>query len=154
MIVVRVAGEADIPEMHRIRMSVRENELTDPSTVQLQHYEEMLSRRGRGWVAEVDGRIAGFAIVDLEERDIWALFVQSEFEGRGIGRQLHGVMLDWAFSTGVEQVSLATTAATRAERFYTAAGWRRIDREDSSDVRFEMSRDEWLSPGRQARQER
>ncbi|MBA3639799.1 MAG: GNAT family N-acetyltransferase, partial [Acidobacteria bacterium] len=31
-------------------------------------------------------------------------FVEPALERRGIGRQLHQVMLDWTFGTGVEQV--------------------------------------------------
>jgi GNAT superfamily N-acetyltransferase len=131
-------------------MSVRENELLDPARVQPHHYEEMLSRRGRGGVAEIDRRLVDFAIVDLQERDIWALFVEPALERRGIGRQLHQVMLDWTFGTGVEQVSLARSVATRAESFYTAAGWRLVRRAEDGDARFEMKREPWLT--RQTRQ--
>src|SRR5687767_461369 len=50
---LRPATDADIPQMHRIRMSVRENQLSDTTRVQPRHYEEML-RSGRGWVYEVN----------------------------------------------------------------------------------------------------
>lgn len=130
--------------MHRVRISVRENELSDPARVQAHDYEERLTRRGRGWVAETDGRICGFAIVDLEAREVWALFVEPRLEGQGIGRRLQQVMLDWIFAAGVEEVSLGTSVATRAERFYTAAGWRLIQRADG-EARFEMRCDQWLS---------
>ena len=145
MTTIRVATVGDIPEMHRVRMSVRENRLSDPSRVQPHHYEEMLTERGRGWIAELEGGIAGFAIVDLQEHDIWALFVDPRFEGLGLGRQLQQTMLDWTFTTGTERLSLTTSVDTRAERFYTAAGWRLVDRTEGGDATFEMTRASWLS---------
>ena len=86
---IRLATEADIPEMHRIRMSVCENRLADPSLIQPSDYRAMLAEHGRGWVAETGGRIVGFAVADLSRRNVWALFVDPAFEGRGAGRRLH-----------------------------------------------------------------
>ncbi|MET0400478.1 MAG: hypothetical protein ABW277_27045 [Longimicrobiaceae bacterium] len=62
---IRVATEADITEMHRIRTSVRENRLGEPSWVQPRDYRTMLAEHGRGWVDESDGGIIGFAVADL-----------------------------------------------------------------------------------------
>src|SRR5688500_8829798 len=143
--IIRVATVRDIPEMHRVRMSVRENRLSDPSKVQPHHYQEMLTGRGRGWIAEMEGGIAGFAIVDLQEQDVWALFVDPRFEGQGLGRQLQQTMLEWTFDAGVERLSLVTSADTRAERFYAAAGWRLVDRVQGGDAMFEMTRASWIS---------
>ena len=112
---IRVASEADIPEMHRIRLSVRENPLTKPLLVQPEHYRSMLTERGRGWVAEVEGRIVGFAIGDRIGSNIWALFVDPAFEGRGVGRRLHDTMLDWLFAEGAEHLWLGTARGTRRE---------------------------------------
>lgn len=56
---IRVSAEADVDEMQRIRRAVRENRLVDPAAVQDHHVREMITERGRGWVAEVEGRIAG-----------------------------------------------------------------------------------------------
>lgn len=141
---IRIASEADIPEMHRIRMSVRENRLQNPARVQPDDYRSMLADRGRGWVAEVDGQMAGFAVADLALANIWALFVDPEFEGLGIGRALHDAMLDWIFAAGAEQVWLTTSPGTRAERFYQTAGWRYAGLQDG-EARYEVSRQEWLS---------
>jgi GNAT superfamily N-acetyltransferase len=141
---IRIASEADIPEMHRIRMSVRENRLSDPSKVQPGDYRPMIGERGRGWVAEVDGQMAGFAVADQSRANIWALFVDPGFEGRGIGRALHDTMVDWLFTGGEEQVWLSTAPGTRAERFYTSAGWRYTGMQDG-EARFELSRQDWLT---------
>lgn len=145
---IRSATEADIPEMHRIRMAVRENRLIDETLVQPVHYEGMLRGKGRGWVAEIDGRVAGFAIADLSSSSIWALFVDPELEGRGIGRRLHDVMLDSLFVDGAETLFLGTDEGTRAERFYRSAGWRQVGAAEGREARFEISREQWTAARR------
>lgn len=129
--------------MHRVRMSVLENRLRNAASVQLSDYEAILDRGGRGWVAELEGRIIGFAVADLERSNVWALFVDPMTEGRGIGRQLHDTMMDWMFSSGIHYVWLSTEPGTRAERFYRAAHWWYAGEEPSGEVRFEMTREQW-----------
>ena len=41
-----------------------------------------------GGIGELDGAIVGFSMARQPERDIFALFVLSQFEGRGIGTSL------------------------------------------------------------------
>jgi GNAT superfamily N-acetyltransferase len=143
---VRVASVADIPEMHRVRMSVRENRLDDPALIQPRDYQAMLAERGRGWVAELEGRIAGFAVADASRCNVWALFVEPAAEGRGIGRALHDAMMEWFFaSAGVAQVWLGTEPGTRAAGFYAAAGWRYAGLDANGEARYEMSRGQWRS---------
>ena len=141
---IRTASESDISDMHRIRLSVRENRLADPSAVQPDDYRPLLRERGRGWVAEVDGRIVGFAIADLSRGNIWALFVDPRVEGRGIGRALHDQMIEWTFAAGADRIWLTTTAGTRAERFYRAASWRYAGAE-RGEAKYEMSRSDWTA---------
>lgn len=139
---VRVALESDIPEMHRIRLSVRENRLADPQLIQPDDYRPMLAARGRGWVAELEGELAGFAIADRSRANIWALFVDPAHEGRGVGHALHGTMLDWLFSCGVDKAWLGTEPGTRAERFYRASGWRYVETKCGEAI-YEFSAQEW-----------
>lgn len=82
----RAARPADIPQIQIVRHSVRENVLSNPALVTDADCEDYLTRRGKGWVAEVDGRIVGFSIVSVLERNVWALFVHPDFEGRGVGK--------------------------------------------------------------------
>src|SRR6476646_2277322 len=96
--IFREAHINDIPQMQVVRHTVKENVLSDPSLVTDKDCEEYLTVRGKGWVCEVDGNIAGFSIADLKEKNVWALFVHPAFEQRGIGKQLHQQMLDWYFS--------------------------------------------------------
>ncbi len=138
---IREAQVADIPRLSEVRLAVRENVLSNPALVTYEDYVEYLTRRGKGWVAEEAGRIAGFAIVDLQGRNIWALFVHPAFEGRGIGRALHDLMLDWYFSQTNETVWLGTAPGTRAEAFYRKAGWREVGVRENGEIKFEMNKE-------------
>src|SRR5689334_3024795 len=119
----REAAINDIEQIQRVRNSVRENTLSDPGLITDKDCEEFLTKRGKGWVCIIDDQIVGFAIADLVENNIWALFVHPEFERRGIGRQLHDIMVDWYFSQTQTKVWLGTAPNTRAENFYKKAGW-------------------------------
>ena len=59
----REAELHDISEMSRIRLAVLENRLSDPSRVKTTDYTNYLTLQGKGWVAEWDEQIIGFAIV-------------------------------------------------------------------------------------------
>jgi GNAT superfamily N-acetyltransferase len=96
--VFRQAQIKDIPQIQKVRHAVRENILSDPGLVTDADCREYLENRGRGWVCEEQNKIVGFAIADLTEHNIWALFVHPDFEHRGIGRKLHAIMLEWYFS--------------------------------------------------------
>jgi GNAT superfamily N-acetyltransferase len=133
----RIAVDADISRMHHVRLSVRENQLSDPDRVQPAHYYAVL-RSGRGWVCEIDGTIVGFAIADLSSHSVWALFVDPRYERRGIGRQLHDAMIEWLFASGAPRISLTTDPNTRAEHFYEAAGWQRVGQEANGEVRYSL----------------
>jgi GNAT superfamily N-acetyltransferase len=133
----REAKITDIEQMHQVRLAVRENVLSDPNLISTADYQEMLAR-GKGWVCEVDEGIAGFAVVDLQEARIWALFVRPELEGNFIGRMLHDMMVTWCFSRGVPKLWLTTDPNTRAEKFYLKAGWTKTGLTANGEVRFEL----------------
>jgi GNAT superfamily N-acetyltransferase len=120
---LRVATVRDIPAMHRLRMSVRENRLSDPSRITESDYVAHLTSLGRGWVAEIDGTIVGLAIGRATDGNIWALFVDPEYEGRGIGTILHDTMVNWLFDQGLQRLWLGTEPGTRAEQFYLRKDW-------------------------------
>jgi GNAT superfamily N-acetyltransferase len=134
---IRLAADDDIPQMQRIRSSVHENRLSDPSRVRTEHYRAML-RSGRGWVCEVDGRITGFAVVDLMAASLWALFVDPAYERRGIGRQLHDSAVEWLFAAGVGRITLTTDPGTRAEHFYQSAGWECVGHAEMGEMRYDL----------------
>ncbi len=101
--IYREAEIRDIPQIQIVRHSVKENILSDPSLVTDKDCEEFITKRGKGWVCEINGIVVGFSIVDLKEKNIWALFVYPEHEGKGIGKRLHKEMLDWYFNKTKER---------------------------------------------------
>src|SRR5690349_8830150 len=119
---IREAAPTDIKALQTVRHSVKENVLSDPSLVTDADCLDYITRRGKGWVWEEEAQILGFAIADLQGRNIWALFLRPEAEGKGIGRVLHQLMLDWYFSQTRETVWLSTAPGTRADGFYRKMG--------------------------------
>ena len=101
---IREASTDDIKQIQVVRNSVKKNTLSDPGLVTDEDCIEFITVGGKGWVCEIDREIVGFAIVDLKDRNIWALFVSPEFERRGIGRQLHDIMLGWYFQQSKDNV--------------------------------------------------
>jgi GNAT superfamily N-acetyltransferase len=139
----REATTADIKQIQLVRHLVKENTLSDPSLVTDKDCEEFLTVRGKGWVCEIDNKIVGFAIADLKDNNIWALFLDPEYEKKGIGRNLHERMLDWYFSQTKKTVWLGTSPHTRAEAFYRKAGWKEAGMHGKGEIKFEMTFDNW-----------
>ncbi|MHA8049777.1 GNAT family N-acetyltransferase [Aquirufa sp. ROCK-SH2] len=133
----------NIRQFQIIRHSVKENTISDPNLVSDQDCEEYLTIRGKGWVCEIDYQIIGFAIVDLTENNIWALFIDPYFEKKGVGRKLHQLMLNWYFSQTQQNVWLCTEFNTRAEKFYRKAGWVEIGLHGNKEIKFEMANQAW-----------
>ena len=136
---IREAVISDIAGIQVVRNAVKENRLSDPALVTDADCETYMTIRGKGWVCVNDGQIVGFAIADLQDHNIWALFLLPGFERRGIGKQLHGIMLDWYFSQTNETVWLSTAPGTRAESFYRKAGWVETGVYGKGEIKFEMS---------------
>jgi GNAT superfamily N-acetyltransferase len=141
---IREATVADIKPIQVVRNSVKENTLSNPDLVTDEDCSEFLFVRGKGWVYEIDNEIIGFAIVDLQDHNIWALFLNPEFEKQGIGKQLHDTMVDWYFDQTKETVWLGTAPRTRAEAFYKKAGWTVIGTHGNGEVKFEMTYTKWM----------
>jgi len=142
--IFREARIADIKQIQFVRNAVTENTLSNPDLVTDKDCEEFITTRGKGWVCEIDGQIVGFAIADLKENNIWALFIAPEFEKKGIGQQLHKQMLDWYFSQTKATVWLGTAFNTRAENFYRKAGWTEAGTNGPKEIKFIMTYDDWI----------
>lgn len=140
--IFREAIISDIPQIQVVRNSVKENTLSNPDFVTDSDCFEFLTERGRGWVCEIEGQIVGFAIADLQENNIWALFLHPNFERQGIGQKLHNMMLNWYFDQGKNEVWLGTSPNTRAEHFYRKAGWL-ANGNHGDEIKFEMTKQMW-----------
>lgn len=139
---IRTAAANDIPAMHRLRSGVRENRLSDPRRISEASYLPYIAA-GSAWVAETDAGTVGFAAIDAQARSVWALFIDPNAEGAGIGRALHRRMLEWAREQGIACLSLDTGKGTRAAQFYQRAGWTRAGITDDGSLLFEISLQTW-----------
>lgn len=140
---VKEATINDIKQIQRVRNAVKENTLSDPSLVTDDDVVDYITKRGRGWVHEVEGVITGFSIISLIDQNVWALFVHPDFERRGIGRLLHDEMMTWYFEMSDKLVWLSTSPGTRAEQFYRKAGWQENGIYGKGEIKFEMSIERW-----------
>jgi GNAT superfamily N-acetyltransferase len=136
---------ADIAQIQFVRHAVKENRLSDPALVPDKDVEEYMTERGKGWVCEIDKRIAGFAIVDLIENNVWALFVHPDFESMGIGKKLHQIMMDWYFVQTKEKIWLGTEPKSRAAKFYHMQGWKEAGTHGKGEIKFEMDFETWAA---------
>lgn len=141
--IYREAEIKDIPQIQVVRNAVKENQLSDPSLVLDKDVEEYIMNRGKGWVCEIDKRIAGFAIVDLIDNNVWALFIHPDFEAKGIGKKLHRRMMDWYFNNTKEKIWLGTAPDSRAEKFYRIQGWKEVGMHGKGEIKFEMDYRTW-----------
>jgi GNAT superfamily N-acetyltransferase len=137
-VIIREATRSDIPSLVFVRGSVKENILT--SDIPLERIAAGLEGRGRGWVAEYEGRVVGFSMADREESMIWALFLLPEWEKQGLGRALLGRAVEWLWSEGCGRIWLTTEPGSRAEGFYAHLGWTQSGVTEKGEVRFELER--------------
>lgn len=129
---IRRATPDDIAHLHRIRIAVRENRLSDPGRITAEAYRLALGELGCGWVSLDNNEIVGFAIA-YRSGEIWALFVDPQHEGRGHGRRLHTEMMAWLAVQGPACAELCTSVGTRAHAFYVRLGWQECGLKAGSD---------------------
>lgn len=141
--IFREANTADIPQIQVVRNAVKENTLSSPSLVTDADCKKYINVIGRGWVCEFNKEILGFAIIDVSNKNIWALFVHPNHEKKGIGRKLHDLMLNWYFERFEDKLWLGTAPKTRAEQFYRRAGWKEVGIHGKGEIKFEMAKDAW-----------
>lgn len=138
---------SDIPELMDIRNSVQENVLSNPNRFSESDYAEYIFQRGFGLLYRVENLIQGFAVIDLQKQNIWALFVRNGKERKGLGRELHNSLLKKYFSKQRETLNLSTEPNTYAEKFYEIAGWEKVGKNEDGEIVFLMSAERYESLG-------
>lgn len=138
--IFREANTEDIPALSEVRLSVRENVLSNPQRISRQMYETYLSEIGKGWLCEVDGEVVGFSVASLKDASIWALFVRPTHEGKGIGKGLLHLATTWLFEQGVMGIVLSTATGTRADSWYQKQGWKRGENESGGEVCYRLDK--------------
>jgi ribosomal protein S18 acetylase RimI-like enzyme len=139
MTLYRPAQLADIPALMGIRGAVKENRLVR-LRIGEQDYVQALTLDGRAFVCEADGRVVGFVCGRPLKKDVWALFVLPECEGRGIGSGLMDLIEAWMFEQGLEEIVLSTAPGTRAERLYQFRGWQEDGAAGPGERRYRLLR--------------
>lgn len=142
--IFRTATIADIAQIQIVRNAVTQNVLSNPALVPDTDVENYITNRGKGWVCQIDETIVGFAIADLVDHNIWALFILPKVESKGIGKKLHQIMLDWYFLQTDTNVWLSTDTQSRAATFYTLQGWKAVGLYGTIETKFEMTKNDWL----------
>ncbi|WP_316814483.1 GNAT family N-acetyltransferase [Pedobacter nyackensis] len=142
--IFRTAELSDIKQMQVVRHLVKENTLSNPDLVPDEDVAYYITEKGKGWVCELNGKVVGFSIIDLQERSVWALFVDPDFAEKGIGKKLHQLMIDWYFQQTKDKVVLGTGPNTRAEKFYAFQGWTQVGSYANGETKFELSYERWI----------
>ena len=141
--IFRTAERSDIKQIQVVRNLVKENRLSSPNQISDDDVAIYISDKGKGWVCEVNGFIVGFSIIDLKDNSVWALFVDPEFAEKGIGKELHSLMINWYFEQSRDNLVLGTAPNTRAEKFYQYQGWTPIGNYPNGEIKFELSYNRW-----------
>jgi GNAT superfamily N-acetyltransferase len=139
-VIFREAGREDISALTEVRLSVRENILSDPNRITPEMYETYLYEAGKGWLCIVDNEVVGFSVASLKDASIWALFVKPTHEGRGIGQRLLHLATNWLFEMGVTTIVLSTGIGTRADRWYERQGWKRGEIRPDDEVWYRLDK--------------
>lgn len=144
-VLIRTATPDDVDTLCAIRTSVVQNHLSLEQMAGLGITPQVLSDTLRaapcGWIAEVDGQAAGFSMVDLDEGEVFAMFVLPSHEKLGLGCQLMAVA-EAALFEHHDTLYLVTDGRDeiRANGFYQRLGWSVVGPVDGDDVRYEKRR--------------
>jgi GNAT superfamily N-acetyltransferase len=135
---LRPATRFDLSRIHEVRRGTAENPLTDPTLVTDAEIEWCVDQ-AISLVSEDEAGVQGFTHVNHQTGYVWALFVIDEAQGRGHGAAptRRGALLSKA---GHRQAFLATSAGTKAERFYRSRGWQPL----GTNMRGEIVLRLWL----------
>ncbi|MGE3757878.1 MAG: GNAT family N-acetyltransferase, partial [Pseudobdellovibrionaceae bacterium] len=131
----REAQIEDIPHLKLIRDNVRENRLVSASIGEAE-YRRALFDDGKGWICIFQNKIVGFSCSRLKQQDVWALFIDSNHEGKGIGNYLMHLLENWMFEKGCSQIVLSTDPQTRAEKLYRKRNWKETAVLPNKEVEF------------------
>jgi len=126
---IREIRVADVPVLFEVRVATRENALSRAKLTRMgitvESVTTMLGSTHAGWLCEVDGRVAGFAMGNRATGEMWVIALLPEYENRGIGGALLTRVEKDLWAAGWDEIWLTTDVDTalRAYGFYLRQGW-------------------------------
>lgn len=123
----QVAYEGQVPDD---LLAAQEGRRADRTRIWTEAIQNAAKDRRRILVAEDAGKILGFASAGPAREEpghvgeVYAIYLDPDSWGRGIGRELFREADDWLVKEGYREAMLWVLASnSRARRFYEAAGW-------------------------------
>jgi len=126
---LREIERTDINDILRIRVSTKENHfsMTDLAQVGVtrESIAEWLEGSVKGWLCEVSGKPAAFALADSMTAEVLVVACYPEYEKRGIGKALMLKVHEWLWSFDHDEIWLWSDpdAGIRAHGFYRKLGY-------------------------------
>lgn len=143
---IRHATDADVSDIFSVRCAVKENHMSLEELAELDITQDSVTEMIEGGdyivpVAVVDGLIVGFAMAQVSEGYLFALFVLPDYEEKGIGRAIMEVVESGLAEQGVREAWLATGSepGIRAPGFYRHLGWVGCGAMDDGQLKFRKS---------------
>ena len=140
---IRPATPEDVVAIFDVRCLVKENHMSREELATLDITPETVREMITGGdyivpVALIGGKIAGFAMAQISEGYVFALFVNPEHEGKGLGRALMCEIESGLVEHGVTEASLCTGSeeGIRAPGFYRHLGWVDFGFLDDGQIKF------------------
>ncbi len=120
----------DLPAAFDVRLSTIENaitmeELEQDYGITPESLADVMKTHVRGWLCEDSGYAVGFAMGDRANGEVQVVAVRPDYEKQGVGRTLLGLVRDWLFSEGYDEIWLCANPdpSIRAFGFYRGLGW-------------------------------
>jgi ribosomal protein S18 acetylase RimI-like enzyme len=136
--VFREMQQTDIGRCIEVRTLVRENRYSLAALRQEGITEEsvagMLETTHQGWVCEIDDQIVGFSMGDRSTGEFWVVAVLPEYEGRGIGRKLTELAVQWLRANGCNEIWLWTSPDTSTRAYALYRNWEDCGVEDGKRI--------------------
>ena len=138
-VMFREIRAADIDELLRVRAATRENALSKERLALMgitaaSIAESLTGGTVKGWACSCESRIVGFCMGDSASGEVLVLAVLPEAEGRGVGKTLLSLVVDWLGSFRPTRIWLGAPRDphVRAYGFYRALGWKPVGETDAN----------------------
>jgi putative acetyltransferase len=89
-------------------------------------YSQQTIEAGRIYVAEYEGQVAGYGIIELETKQVQAVYVSPHHARKGVGTAVLRALEQAAVEAGIDTLRL--TASLNAVGFYQKAGYQELER--------------------------